>query len=113
MATNTNTNTNTNKRFGYKVNPVDVNPYQFTSKQDKLLERMERWYREIEGNTIFEIHLDFGQKDILSYNGVTWGDYIKGYIGRKRYGAVAKVVLNELRSIYIQYINYKTKRGTI
>jgi hypothetical protein len=99
--------TNTNKRFGYKVNP-----YQFTSKQNKLLERMERWYREIEGGTIFEIHLDLGQKDILSYNGVTWGDYIKGYIGRKRYGEVAKVVLNELRSIYIQYINYKTKETT-
>lgn len=89
----------TNKRFGH-----NVNPYEFTSEHIKGLERMAWWYREVKGNTIFEIHLDWGLANVLSYSGESWGDYIIGYIGRDRYGEVGKAVLNELRSIYLQYI---------
>lgn len=89
--------TTTNKRFGHKVNP-----YEFTPSHIKGLERMARWYREVEGNTIFEIRLDWGLQNVLSYNGVSWGEYITNYIERDSYGDVAKVVLNELRSIYIE-----------
>ena len=94
--------TNTNKRYGNKVNP-----YQFTPSHIKGLERMAKWYGEVEGNTFFEIHLGPTQKDILSYSGESWGEYITNYIERERYGEVAKCVLNELRSIYLQYIGEK------
>ena len=91
--------TTTNKRFGHKVNP-----YQFTPSHIKGLERMGRWYREEKGNTFFEIHLGPTQKDILSYSGESWGEYITNYIERDSYGDVAKLVLNELRSIYIEHM---------
>ena len=91
--------TSTNKRFGNKVNP-----YQFTPSHIKALEKMGRWYGEKKRNTFFEIHLGPTQKDILSYSGESWGEYIGNYIERERYGEVANLVLNELRSIYLQYI---------
>lgn len=91
--------TTTNKRFGNKVNP-----YEFTSEHINGLERMAKWYGEMKGNTIFEIHLNWGLCNVLRYDGRSWGEYITNYIERDRYGEVAKVVLNELRSIYLQYI---------
>jgi len=91
--------TNTNKRYGNKVNP-----YEFTPSHVKGLERMAKWYGEKKGNTIFEIHLNWGLCNVLRYDGRSWGEYITNYIERDRYGDVAKVVLNELRSIYLQYI---------
>ena len=92
--------TTTNKRFGHKVNP-----YEFTPSHIKGLERMARWYKEVEGNTIFEINFGLGAPmDTLSYSGESWGEYITNYIERDSYGDVAKVVLNELRSIYIEHM---------
>lgn len=89
----------TNRRYGYKANP-----YEFTPSHIKGLKRMARWYKEVKGNTIFEINFGLGAPmDILSYDGESWGEYITNYIERDRYGDIAKLVLNELRGIYLQY----------
>jgi hypothetical protein len=92
----------TNKRYGYKVNP-----YEFTPSHIKGLKRMAKWYGEVEGNTFFEIHMGWGQLGSLRYTGEDWGEYIMSYIGRESYGESGKSVLNELRSIYLQYIGEK------
>lgn len=88
----------TNNRFGYKINPYDLD-----IKRRALLRKMTWWYGEVEGDTIFEIHLGWGQKNTLSYSGRSWADWIQSHVGMGDYGEVSREVLNELRGIYLQY----------
>lgn len=89
---------NTNNRFGYKINPYDLD-----IKRRALLRKMTWWYREMEGDTLFEIDLGWGQKGKLSYSGRSWADYLQSHIGRGDYGEVSREVLNELRSIWMEW----------
>lgn len=86
---------NTNKRFGYKINP-----YPLDIKRRALLRKMVWWYGEVKGDTIFQIHL--GEKDI-SYSGRSWADWIQSHVGMGDYSEVSREVLNELRSIWLQW----------
>lgn len=83
-----------------------IEPFALSPSQRSLLRKM-RWWFETQGMRKFQVKLHWGQKDTLSYTGISWSHYIDAYVDRDGYGEVAKWVLNELRELWIEEVKGK------
>lgn len=83
-----------------------IEPFALSPSQRSLLRKMKRWF-ETQGMRKFQVKLHWGQKDTLSYTGISWSHYIEAYVDRDGYGEVAKWVLNELRELWIEEVKGK------